>query len=355
MKLSIAIPVYNFANFIPETLNSIIGQEHGNTVEIVVTDGASTDRTPEVMAEFCSKYPNIIYNRLPQKGGIDRDMASALEATHGEYVWLFSGDDIMHPGSLATILGEIRSGDDIYICKHMECTGWMEPLFEYPVLEPDIPGVFDLSDPVQRLAYFKRAINSEAFFSFCSGLIIRRSTWDRVPLDENFVGSCWAHCARFFSLMPKGLRVNYLGRVLLSRRGENDSFSDKGLVERYKMQVDGFHDIVDAFFGQNSPEAREVRRAIRYEIHPLMTLILKFLCYLHPKIEDKALLDRIVARAYQDPSWECIKVRLKYALIPSWVIRRKHNRECFAYDYPEAYKADQAEKRKVYLGTLQQR
>ncbi|MGB7599403.1 MAG: FkbM family methyltransferase, partial [Candidatus Sulfotelmatobacter sp.] len=98
-SLSIAIPVYNFADFIPETLNSIVSQEHGASVEIVVADGASTDRTPQVMGEFCAKYPNIIYNRLPEKGGIDRDMASAVAATRGQYVWLFGGDDIMHPGS----------------------------------------------------------------------------------------------------------------------------------------------------------------------------------------------------------------------------------------------------------------
>ncbi len=351
MKLSIAIPVYNFADFIPETLNSIIEQEHGNTVEIVETDGASTDQTPEVMTEFCSKYPNIIYNRLPRKGGIDRDMASALEATHGEYVWLFSGDDIMHPGSLATILEEIRSGDDIYICKHMECTGWMEPLFEYPVLEPDARGTFELSDPIQRLAYFKRAVNSEAFFSFCSGLIIRRSTWDRVPLDENFVGSCWAHCARFFSLMPEGLRVNYLGRVLLSRRGDNDSFSNNGLVERFRIQVEGFHDIVNMVFGRNSPEAREVRRAIRREFKPHVTLLLKYLCCLRPQVESKSVLDRVVARGYQDPLLECLKVRLIYALMPRQLFRRMYKWECYAHENPDKHRAELARKKAMYLST----
>lgn len=351
MKLSIAIPIYNFADFIPETLNSIVTQEHGDTVEIVVTDGASTDRTAEVMAEFCSKYPNIIYNRLPEKGGIDRDIAKAVEATHGQYVWLFSGDDIMHPGSLATVLDQIASEDDIYLCKHMECTAWMQPLYEYPVLDPDGPEVFELSDQFQRMTYFKRAVNSEAFFSFCSGLIIRRSTWDRVPLDPNFIGSCWAHSARFFSLMTKGLKVNYLGRALLSRRGDNDSFSGKGFVDRYRIQVDGFHDLADTFFGRHSPEAREIRRAIRSEFHPHVSLILKYLCHARPEVESKSVLDRIVARAYQDPSLECLKVRLTYALMPSWVFRRKHKWECYAHEHLEEHKAEEARKRAEYLST----
>lgn len=341
MKLSVAIPVYNFADFIPETLNSIVSQEHGTTVDIVVTDGASTDRTPEVMAEFCSKYPNIIYNRLPEKGGIDRDMASAVAATHGQYVWLFGGDDIMHPASLSIVLDKIRSEDDVYLCKHMECRRWMEPLCEWPVLVPDDPKVFELSDRSQRMAYFKRAANSEAFFSFCGGLIIRRSTWDRGTLDEKFVGGCWGHSARLFSLMHQGLRVNYLGRVLLSRRAENDSFSDKGLVERLRIQVDGFHDIVETFFGRKSPEAREVRRAIRHEFHPDMTLLLRYLCGLRPEVESKVVLDRIVARAYQDPSLECLKTRLTYALMPRRLFRSKHRWECRAHEHSEEHKTAQ--------------
>ena len=75
MQLSIAIPVYNFAKFVPDTLNSILLQTFGSTVEIVVTDGASTDNTEEVMAEICRRHKNVVYNRLERKGGIDRDMA----------------------------------------------------------------------------------------------------------------------------------------------------------------------------------------------------------------------------------------------------------------------------------------
>ena len=97
MKLSIPVPVYNFAEFLPETLQSIVSQEGAEQVEIIVVDGASTDNTPQVMAEFCAKYPNVRYHRLPEKGGIDRDMAKSVEVSSGEYCWLFSGDDIMSP------------------------------------------------------------------------------------------------------------------------------------------------------------------------------------------------------------------------------------------------------------------
>ncbi|MCC2108035.1 MAG: glycosyltransferase, partial [Hyphomicrobiales bacterium] len=43
MRLSIAIPIYNFADFIVETLDSIVAQDGADEVEVVVVDGASTD------------------------------------------------------------------------------------------------------------------------------------------------------------------------------------------------------------------------------------------------------------------------------------------------------------------------
>jgi abequosyltransferase len=322
MKLSIPIPVYNFAEFLPETLASILSQERASEVEVLVVDGASTDGTPELMARVCAQHPNVRYHRLPEKGGIDRDMAKSVELAQGEYCWLFSGDDIMAPGAVRALLSEIETGHDVYILKHMECFKDMRPLMEYPVLEPDIAGVFELSDAAQRIDYFKRARNSEAFFSFMGGLVVNRPAWNRVPLNPDFIGSCWAHAARFFELMKSGLAVKYTGQVRLYRRGENDSFSDNGLVRRYQIQVEGFHKVVDTFFGHDSAEAREVRRAVRNEFSRRVILILKVRCHETPIRESKELLDRLVGIGYSDGGFRDEMTKLLYRWLPIRVCRR---------------------------------
>src|SRR3954452_5004357 len=112
MKLSIPIPVYNFAEFLPETLDSIFSQEGADQVEILVVDGASTDNTADLMQRLCEDHSNLRYHRLPEKGGIDRDMAKCVELAESEYCWLFSGDDIMSPGALRAVLTEVESGHD---------------------------------------------------------------------------------------------------------------------------------------------------------------------------------------------------------------------------------------------------
>jgi len=80
IRLSICIPTYNFGEFIGTTLESIIKQATAE-VEIVVLDGGSTDNTREVVHSFQQRFPRLSYHRLEKRGGIDRDMAKAVEKT----------------------------------------------------------------------------------------------------------------------------------------------------------------------------------------------------------------------------------------------------------------------------------
>ena len=59
MKTYIIIPAYNEAEFIGETLQSLIRQRKPAD-KIVVVDDGSTDRTPEIVSEFTEKHPEIL-------------------------------------------------------------------------------------------------------------------------------------------------------------------------------------------------------------------------------------------------------------------------------------------------------
>jgi abequosyltransferase len=312
MRLSIAIPIYNFANFITETLDSIVAQDRVDEVEIVVVDGASTDATPQVMEAYRARHPQVKYVRLPAKGGIDRDMATAFSLTSGDYCWLFSGDDIMRRGALARALEEIESGCDVYLARHMEFLFDQKIWAEWPVLAPNVTTDFELSDPAQRARYFESAVNTEPFFSFMGGMVTRRTAWDRVPFNGAFDGSCWAHAARFFELMKSGLRLRYVAEAWQDRRPDNDSFMGRGFVARIALSIDGYHRIADTFFGHDSLEAFHVRRVVRKEFGIGMLVMAKFLCMLDPDVESRAQLDALVAKAYCDPSYENWRLRWKY-------------------------------------------
>lgn len=334
-RLSVSIPIYNFAAFIPETLDSIIEQDGANEIEIVILDGASTDNTADVVEGYKKKFGNIKYVRMPQKGGIDRDMAHSVTHATGDYCWLFSGDDWMLPGALRKALNQIESGYDLYLTRHLEWIDDRDEWIEWPTLNVASEQVFDLSNIAQRRDYFARAVNTEAFFSFIGGLIVKRETWERVPINETFVGSCWGHAARLFELMPGGLTVKALTEPYLRRRPDNDSFASGGVVNRFRLAIDGFQDIANHYFGEDSVEARHVRRALRYEFHPLVMLLGKYLCSVDPAREDIRLMDRLLRRTYGDLSLESLRMRIRYAWTRPEEFRRRQPALCAKYERPK--------------------
>ena len=147
------------------------------------------------------------------------------------------------------------------------------------------------------------------------GLIVKKSKWESVSINEEFIGSCWAHVVRLFEIMPSGLRVQVLSEAYLKRRPDNDSFGSGSVTGRFRLTIDGFLKITDHFFGATSFEGQEMRRVLRNEYHPLNMWLGKFLCLIDPGREDIELMDRLLAALYSDNSWDAWKVRFHYGRV----------------------------------------
>jgi abequosyltransferase len=314
MRLSVCIPTYNFGAFIGETLESILPQvEEG--VEVIVLDGGSNDDTSAVVESFQGRYPSLRYERRDERGGIDRDIARTVNLARGEYCWLFCADDVMKPGAIARMLENLNSGCDVYLCGLTLCTLDMRPLGEHRVSRIKTESQFDLSRSRDRRNYFRRAQTTTAFFSFAGSLTFKKSRWDEIGLDEEFVGSLWAHVARFFQMIPSGLRLHYLPTAYLFKRTDNDSFLDQGIVNRHAIAIDGYHRLAHACFPPGSMEARNVRRAVRNEFPPWLVLDLKFMSETE-RPDELPAIDRLAAKAYGDRTPTNLIYRLLYEHTP---------------------------------------
>lgn len=82
--LSICIPTYNRADFLKQTIESIIHQPEflDGKVEIVVSDNASTDKTHEVCKEY-NMYSNFFYHRNIENI-MDQNFPMVLSKAHGK-------------------------------------------------------------------------------------------------------------------------------------------------------------------------------------------------------------------------------------------------------------------------------
>jgi abequosyltransferase len=300
--LSICIPTFNFGAFIGQTLDSILAQAREG-VEVIVLDGGSTDDTGVVVRKMLESNPGLSYHPQGFRGGIDRDIETTVGLARGRYCWLFSADDIMLPGAVNKVLGAIQSGNDIYVCEHGLCDIAMKPITDHPTFDGINRGrLFDLAAPPDKAAYFAHARTSEAFFSFMAAPIFKRELWNRVTVPESFRGTCWIVAGRLLSTFSNGPRIEYMGEKLLEKRGDNDSFADKGIVNRCRIAVEAFQQVAHHIFGATSTEAFHIRRVLKRDISLSTVLMAKLQIANNPSVESAEVLDRVVKCLYADRS-----------------------------------------------------
>ena len=105
--LTIAIPTYNSGQFIEATLLSIsrqVTKEIRDLLQIVIVDNASTDLTPQILAEF--NFPchfKIIRN--PINMGPDFSLDKCGFEADGKYIWFLGSQDKLLPNTLENVMG----------------------------------------------------------------------------------------------------------------------------------------------------------------------------------------------------------------------------------------------------------
>ena len=59
-KISIIIPIYNEEKYIKDCLESILSSDYNqNSIEILIVDGGSEDKSLEIIEEYKQQYCNI--------------------------------------------------------------------------------------------------------------------------------------------------------------------------------------------------------------------------------------------------------------------------------------------------------
>jgi glycosyltransferase involved in cell wall biosynthesis len=98
---TIGIPVYQGGNYLDETLASARLQDYEN-LEIIVTDNASTDDTPEIVERHASEDARIRYVRHERNQGAAENYNSAFHASSGEYFCWNAHDDLTTPDFISS-------------------------------------------------------------------------------------------------------------------------------------------------------------------------------------------------------------------------------------------------------------
>ncbi|MDC7123251.1 glycosyltransferase family 2 protein [Cellulomonas fimi] len=109
--VSVVVPAYNNADFVAETVRSVLAQTYTD-FELVVADHSSTDGTWDVLQQFADD-DRVRLLQTPAGGGAKRNWDAVSQAARGELVKLVCGDDVLYPTMLERQVAAFGDGVEV--------------------------------------------------------------------------------------------------------------------------------------------------------------------------------------------------------------------------------------------------
>lgn len=91
-KVSVLIPTYNYAHYLPEAIDSVLAQTFED-FELIIVDNCSSDNTEEVVAVYLGKDKRVQYFKNSENIGPYRNYNQCLLYASGEYIKFLNADD----------------------------------------------------------------------------------------------------------------------------------------------------------------------------------------------------------------------------------------------------------------------
>ena len=106
MKLSIIIPIYNSEKYLARCLGSVLDAigKYGEAAEIILVENNSTDKSWEIIKQYCKKYPQVMRAEKCATQGAAAARNYGVKKARGEYLWFVDADDTVHHDAVSKLL-----------------------------------------------------------------------------------------------------------------------------------------------------------------------------------------------------------------------------------------------------------
>ncbi len=105
-RFSIVVPCHNVRPWLRPCLDSVLGQSFTD-FEVIAVDGASSDGTDRILAEYAAADPRVRAIALTDDIGLGPTRNAGLKECRGDYVLFLDADDLYTPGSLQALAERI--------------------------------------------------------------------------------------------------------------------------------------------------------------------------------------------------------------------------------------------------------
>ncbi|MFS8136491.1 MAG: glycoside hydrolase family 99-like domain-containing protein [Thermomonas sp.] len=113
-RISVVIPNYNYARYLPERIASVLAQTLP-IYELIVLDDASSDDSLTVLDHLRadSAVPILIDASPTNSGSVFRQWLRGARLAKGDYVWIAEADDLAEPSFLQTLIPPLQDGQAV--------------------------------------------------------------------------------------------------------------------------------------------------------------------------------------------------------------------------------------------------
>ncbi|MEL6693987.1 MAG: glycosyltransferase family 2 protein [Pseudomonadota bacterium] len=136
--VSIAMPSFNQAQYIQAAIESVFSQAYPN-IELIVSDGGSTDQTAEILARMGAEEPRLRWVSEADSGPADAILKSFSKA-RGEIIGWLNSDDLYADDAIPSMVNGFQNHPDWLMCygrgEHVDETG--QPIALYPTQPPNV-------------------------------------------------------------------------------------------------------------------------------------------------------------------------------------------------------------------------
>ena len=133
--VSIVMPAYNCAEYIAETIESVIKQTYEKW-ELIIVDDNSTDNTSSVVKNYMKNSHRIKYYKLNKNSGAATARNFALKKCEGQYIAFLDSDDLWFDTKLEEQLEFLKINQYTFTCTYYDkidkYSNKLNYIIEYP-------------------------------------------------------------------------------------------------------------------------------------------------------------------------------------------------------------------------------
>jgi glycosyltransferase involved in cell wall biosynthesis len=111
--VSVIMATYNAAEFVAESIESVLAQGY-EPIELAVVDDASDDATPDIVEDYARRFPDRVrFRRAGERAGPCRRRNDALDLARGSMIAWLDHDDLWAPDKTAKQVNVLQARPEV--------------------------------------------------------------------------------------------------------------------------------------------------------------------------------------------------------------------------------------------------